>query len=101
MANWSEKTTSKGVLKYRMPNILEAYDILDASGVSGSHKVSPVTLKRNVIQSMQPIVDFSAIEGASKYEDLFDMVDDMIAPLGEIADEVIIKTFDAFKKKTS
>jgi hypothetical protein len=51
--------------------------------------------------SMGMIIDFSGIEGVSAYEDLFNMVDDMIGPLGDIADEVIIKTFDAFKKKTT
>ena len=29
-----EIVTDKGILKYRMPNILEAYDLLEASGIS-------------------------------------------------------------------
>lgn len=98
--NWFEKETPKGILKYRMPNIIEAYDILEASGVQGTHKLSPISLKKNVISSIGSIVDYSAIEGCKKYEDLFEMVDDMILPLGDIADEVIIKTFEAFKKKS-
>lgn len=97
---WLEKKTDKGILKYRMPNILEAYDFIDSSGVSAGAKIGPVMLKRNVIKSMGVIIDHSGIEGASRYEDLLDMVDEMIHPLGEIADEIILKTFDAFKKKT-
>ena len=95
-----EIITAKGVLKYRMPNILEAYDLLDASGVSEGVK-STLKLKRNIMSNMGFLVDFSAIEGASKYEDLFEMVEEMISPLSDIADEVIIKAFDAFKKKSS
>lgn len=100
MSKWIEKITEKGVLKYRMPNILEAYDILDASGVSSGAKTA-VSLKKNVILAMECIVDYSGIEGVTKYSDLFDMVEEMITPLSEIADEVIIKTFEAFKKKNT
>ena len=93
--------TGKGILKYRMPNLIEAYMLLDASGITSGEKITTVGMKKNVIVAMEPIIDYSGIEGAFKYIDLFDMVDEMIIPLGDIADEVIIKTFDAFKKKSS
>lgn len=94
-----EIVTPKGVLKYRMPNIIEAYDLLDASGVSDGVK-STLKLKRNIMLNMGCLIDHSGIEGAVKYEDLFDMVEEMINPLSEIADEVVTKAFDAFKKKS-
>ena len=97
--NYKEIETSKGVLKYRMPNILEAYDLLDTSGIQLG--VSTLKLKRNIIDSMGPMIDYSGIEGVDSYQNLLTMVDDMVMPLGAIADEIIMKTFDAFKKKNT
>ncbi|GEM_PF-4521638 len=95
---WLDKKTSKGVLKYRMPNILEAYDILDDSGFS-SGVTSPLKLKRNIVKILSPLVDIESIEGANNYEDLLSMLDEMSIPLSEIADEVMTKAFGAFRKK--
>lgn len=94
-----EKQTSKGVLKYRMPNVLEVYDLLDASGVNGGI-TEMLKIKRNVIASMEVLLDYSAIEGVSSYGDLLNNPEEMTMPLAEIADEVIAKIFDVFKKKT-
>lgn len=98
---WLEKKTDKGLLKYRMPNILEAYDILEASGISTGENKNHISLKRNVIKAMSSIVDVSLIDEALCYDDILNMVDDFMVPLSEIADEIIIKTFESFKKKSS
>ena len=95
-----EKQTEKGVLKYRMPNILESYDILECSGITEG-KPSQLKMKRNIIASMGYLIDFSAIEGVASYDELLNDTENMIVPLGEIADEVIVKAFSAFKKKSS
>lgn len=95
----NEKQTEKGVLKYRMPNILESYDILECSGITEG-KPSQLKMKRNIIASMGYLIDFSGIEGVSSYDDLLNDTENMIMPLGEIADEVIVKAFSAFKKKS-
>jgi len=92
--------TNKGVLKYRMPNILEAYDLLEASGITIG-VTSTLKLKRNIIKEMEFLLDFSEIKEFSSYDDLLNDVDGMIEPLGKIADEVVVKTFEVFKKKTS
>lgn len=92
-----EIKTSKGVLKYRMPNLLEAYDLLEESGVND--KVSNLKLKRNIIKAMGELVDCSGIEGQPTYSDLLNDIEDMAKPLSDIADEVILKAFGAFKKK--
>lgn len=94
-----EKQTDKGILKYRMPNILESYDILECSGITEG-KPSQLKMKRNIIASMGYLIDFSEIEGVSSYDDLLNDTENMIMPLGEIADEVIVKAFSAFKKKS-
>lgn len=93
-----EKKTEKGILKYRMPNILEAYDILEVSGISAG-ETSALKMKRNIIASMHNLLDFSLIEGVSSYEELLNDLDVMLIPLGEIADEIIFKSFEVFKKK--
>lgn len=93
-----EIATGRGILKYRMPNIPEAFIVLEKSGIS-SGETSTLLLKGNIINSMEKFVDFSAIEGVTKYEELLNDVDNMIIPLGEIADEIILKTFAVFKKK--
>jgi hypothetical protein len=93
-----EKITEKGVLKYRMPNVLEVYDLLDASGVN-SGIVDTLKIKRNVIAEMKSLVNYSEISEVSSYEGLLELSDEMTMPLSEIADEVIGKIFEVFKKK--
>lgn len=92
-----EIKTSKGTLKYRMPNLLEAYDLLEESGVND--KVSNLKLKRNIIKAMGILVDCSEVEGSPSYDELLNDIEDMAKPLSDIADEVILKAFGAFKKK--
>lgn len=94
-----EIITAKGILKYRMPNIVEAYKVLNSSGVA-SGETSTLLLKANIVAVMEPFIDFTGISGASSYDDILNDIEDMIAPLSEIADEIIAKSFSAFKKKT-
>lgn len=96
---YKEIKTEKGILKYRMPNILESYDILESSGVTEG-KPSQLKMKRNIIASMGHLLDFSDIQEYTTYEDVLNDTENMIVPLGEIADLVIIKAFSAFKKKS-
>jgi hypothetical protein len=93
-----EKITSKGVLKYRMPNILEVYTLLDESGVNNGVSET-LKIKRNVIQNMGCLIDISGIDGVSSYDELLNYPDELIIPLSDIANEVIDKVFDVFKKK--
>ena len=96
---FTEIKTEKGILKYRMPNILEAYDLLDASGIT-SGETSNLKLKKNIISFMGGYIDFSGIEGITKYEELFEDVENMMQPLSEIADLMVAKCFTVFKKKS-
>ena len=82
-----------------MPNILEAYGLIDASGIGVVTK--EVVIKRNTIKEMGFLVDFSGIEGINSYEDLFEDLEVMVVPLSEIADEVLRKIFATFKKKST
>lgn len=93
-----EIKTSKGILKYRMPNVLEVYDILDVSGVNSGVSDS-LKIKRNIISEMGYLIDISSIEGVSSYEELLMLTDEMILPLSDISDEIMSKIFELFKKK--
>jgi hypothetical protein len=95
--NWLEKQTDKGVLKYRMPNIIEAYEILEISGAGNNSSV--LSMKKKIIENMAQFLDFKDI-GAESYNDVLNMVDEMIIPLSEIADEILLRAFSAFKKKS-
>lgn len=95
-----EIQTSKGILKYRMPNIIDAYDLIEASGIANG-VASPLKLKRNIIAGMAFLIDFSGIEGANSYDDILNDVENMTEPLGKIAEEFVVKTFEVFKKKSS
>jgi hypothetical protein len=92
-----EKQTEKGVLKYRMPNIVEIYDLLDKSGIT-SGESSSLKLKKNIIEAMGSMVEFSPMYAT--YGDLLKDTDNMIFAISEIADEILEKSFNAFKKKT-
>lgn len=106
-----EIETTKGVLKYRAPNVLEIYDLIDASGLNDlkpveeqteEEKKKPFTvvvMKRNLIKHMGFLIDYSGIEGAQSYEDILDDVDSMIDALGTISEELALKVLEIFKKK--
>lgn len=96
---FTEIETDRGILKYRMPNILEAYDLLDASGIT-SGEASNLKLKRNIISAMEVFIDFSGIEGVETYSDLLNDTENMMQPLSDISDIMIAKCFSVFKKKT-
>lgn len=94
---WLEKKTTKGLLKYRMPNIIEAFDLLDLSGVAEGNS-NNLKLKKNIIMGMSELVDVSEMEGISTYSDLLNELD-LISEISSIADEVIVLAFGAFGKK--
>ena len=81
-----------------MPNVLEVYDLLDLSGVNNGVSET-LKVKRNVIQHMSALIDFSEIEDVKSYEDLLNIPEVVMIPLSDIADEVISKIFEVFKKK--
>ena len=97
--SYKEIVTDKGILKYRMPDALESFDLLDASGVNDG-VVKILHLKRNMIAAMENLIDYSELEGINTYKDLLIDIDISLRCLSQIADEVIEKTFEAFKKKT-
>lgn len=92
-----EKQTSKGVIKYRMPNIVEGYEFLalieTVDGASGFFKA-----KAKFISNLSPLIDYSAC-GFSSYEELLNDKENMMFPLSEIAQEVFDDITGALAKK--
>jgi len=95
-----EIKTERGVLKYRMPNIIEAYSFLGLIKVL-EPGINSLTVKGNAIEHLHIFLDYSQLKGVSSYEDLLSDVTDMSESLGEIADEILAKALEVFKKKTS
>lgn len=94
---WIEKKTGKGVLKYRMPNVVEGYEFLSmvetVTGASGFFKA-----KAKFIANLGQLLDYSAC-GYSDYNDLLDDKENMMHPLSEISQEVFDDISAALQKK--
>jgi hypothetical protein len=95
--NWKEKKTDKGVLKYRMPNVVEGFDLLGLLDLGKDDK-NAFRIKAKFISNMGNLVDVSGCSYAS-YDDAINDRDVMIAPLSEIADEVFTDLIGAIGKK--
>lgn len=94
-----EKQTDKGVLKYRMPDILEVYDLLEISSLAD--KGNLLKTKKKIIKEMGPMLDFSGLEGINSYEDILKDFDTFALVTSEIADEILVKIVSVFRKKIS
>ena len=94
---WQEKKTEKGVLKYRMPNIVEGYEFLSmvesVDGASGFFKA-----KAKFIANLSPLLDYSLL-GYSDYSELLEDKTNMMHPLSEISQEVFDDITGALAKK--
>ncbi len=95
---WFEKNTEKGVLKYRMPNVVEGYEFLSmieaVNDASGFFKA-----KAKFIANLGPLLDFSAC-GYQNYSELLNDKKVMMHPLSEISQEVFDDITEALQKKT-
>lgn len=94
-----EKQTDKGVLKYRMPDILEVYDLLEISSLAD--KGNLLKTKKKIIKEMGPMLDLSDLDGVNSYEDVLKDFDTFALVTSEIADEILVKIVSVFRKKIS
>jgi hypothetical protein len=94
---WQEKKTEKGIVKYRMPNIVEGYEFLalveNINGASGFFRA-----KAKFIANLAPLLDYSSC-GYASFDDLLDDKDNMMAPLSEISQEIFDDITSALAKK--
>lgn len=92
------RETDRGVLKYRMPNAIEIYDIIEACSFSNG-KTSIIQSKKNVMLMLDRYLDYSGIEGVESYDQLLEDVEVFTIPLSEIVDEILSKVAVVFTKK--
>lgn len=84
---WLEKQTSKGVLKYRMPNISEGYHFLSMSEDIGTAR-GILALTGKIIETMGNLVNTSSV-GYDSYTEMLNDKENMWKPLTEISNEII------------
>ena len=90
--------TPKGVLKYRNPTVIENMKLLkDAKEFFKSE--DPIGAKISIMEKLEPLLDFSELDGIKSFEELNSFGDEMTLPLSLIADEILNKLVGAFVKK--
>lgn len=95
---WFEKQTSKGILKYRMPTILEAIkyvrilrEFFTTDDLVGARLV--------LMENIQELLDYTALNGVSSFEDINKESDAFTSVLYQISDEILNKVVESFAKK--
>ena len=96
---YKEIKTEKGILKYRMPNIVEAYKFLGKIGVFKKDQ-DMGEIKGKAIEELAIFLDIKGIPNVATFDDLLVDIEKMAEPLSDIADEVLRKALLVFKKKT-
>jgi hypothetical protein len=94
---WLEKETTKGVLKYRMPNVAEGFYFLSLAENTDTAEGILVT-KGKIIASLKDMVDFRSLG----YETFIDMLDDKennFKALDKIAGEILYDLNEVLAKK--
>jgi hypothetical protein len=96
----NEIETPRGVLKYRNPNVFENHEFLRSAREFFAND-DAIGAKISIMKSMGPLVDVSGLEGVNSYQELCELGEEMTYPLTKIADSILEKVTQAFKKKTS
>lgn len=90
--------TSKGVLKYRNPTVLENMHLLkDAKDFFKNEDA--IGAKIAIMEKVGMLLDFSEMNGIKTFEDLNSYGEEMTLPISQIADEILNKLVGAFAKK--
>lgn len=90
--------TSKGVLKYRNPTVIENMKLLKDAKEFFKNE-DPIGAKISIMEKLGPLLDFSEMEDIKSFEDLNNFGDEMTLPLSLIADEILEKIVSVFSKK--
>lgn len=94
----NEIVTSKGVLKYRNPTVLENMHLLKSAREFFKEN-DPIGAKVAIMEKISPLLDYSGLDGISNFDELNQHGDEMTMPLSEIADVILNKVAGAFAKK--
>ena len=90
--------TSKGILKYRNPTIIENMHLLKEAKEYFKNE-DPIGAKISIMERIGPLLDFSEMDGIKSFEELNNYGDEMTLPISDIADYILNKLVVAFSKK--
>ena len=90
--------TSKGVLKYRNPTVIENMKLLKEAK-EFFRLEDPVGAKISIMEKIAPLLDYSEMEGVTNFDELNNFGEEMTLPISIIADEILNKLVVAFSKK--
>ena len=98
MVNMNRIETSKGVLKYRNPTVIENMHLLKDAKVYFQNE-DPIGAKISIMEKIGPLLDYSELEGIESFDELNSFGDEMTLPVSQVADEILTKLVGAFAKK--
>lgn len=90
--------TTRGVLKYRNPTIIENMKLLKAAKL-GLSTGDIMDAKIAVMENIEPLLDFSEMKDVKSFDDLNNLGDEMTYHLAGIADSILDKIIGVFTKK--
>jgi hypothetical protein len=90
--------TTRGVLKYRNPTIIENMKLLKAAKL-GLSTGDIMDAKIAVMENIEPLLDFSEMKDVKSFDDLNNLGDEMTYHLAGIADNILDKIIGVFTKK--
>lgn len=95
---WLEKSTNKGVLKYRMPTILETITLVK---LMREHFLveDHIGAKLEIMKNIKDLLDYSSLDNIKSFDELNQYGDEFTSVLYEISDEILVKVVDSFAKK--
>lgn len=91
--------TSKGILKYRNPTVIENMKLLKEAKEFFKNE-DPIGAKISIMEKLGPLLDFSEMLDVKSFEELNNFGDEMTLPLSQIADEILEKIVSVFSKKS-
>jgi len=93
-----EKNTPKGILKYRMPNVIEGFEFLSMIETIKTGG-DLFRIKGKFINKMDSLIDYKSC-GYQSWEELISDKENMFHPLSEIAQEIFDDVTGVLVKKT-
>ena len=90
--------TTMGVLKYRYPTIIETISMVRSLREFFTNEDN-VGAKLSIMEKLEPMLDYSEMNGIKSFEDLNKHGEEMTGKLYEIADVILKKVVGAFEKK--
>lgn len=90
--------TSKGILKYRNPSIIETIALVRMLREFFS-KEDTVGARLLIMENIKDLLDYSELDGIKTFDELNKYGEEFTSALYQISDEILNKVVGAFAKK--